>query len=250
MRVSVCCICHGAWVYFPIAKAKPIKETDLYGPVKAHFAVLGYEVKGEIAAADMVAVPHKDPEGEPIIIELKTSFTLSLFHQAINRQSMTDQVYIAVPRKSGKAAMVAIRRNKMLCRRLGLGLITVRLKDKTVVVHCEPAPFTPRKIKKRKAKLLSEFETRHGDPNMGGMTSAGMMTSYRQGALRCAKVLHDEGACKASYVAKMAGFDKARNCMAANHYGWFEKIDRGIYGLTPAGAKALEEHAELIASMM
>lgn len=211
---------------------------------------LGYEVKGEIAAADMVAMPRANPEGEPVIIELKTGFSLSLFHQAINRQSMTDQVYIAVPRKSGKAAMVSIRRNKMLARRLGLGLITVRLKDGAVVVQCEPKPFTPRKIKKRKTKLLSEFDTRHGDPNTGGMTSSGMMTSYRQGALRCAKVLHDEGACKASYVAKMAGFEKARNCMAANHYGWFEKIDRGVYGLTPDGAKALEEHAEAVASMM
>jgi len=218
--------------------------------VKAHFAALGYEVKGEVAAADMVAVPRRHPEGEPVIIELKTGFTLSLFHQAINRQSMTDQVYIAVPRKSGKAAMVSIRRNKMLCRRLGLGLITVRLKDGVVVVHCEPKPFSPRKIKKRKTKLLSEFESRHGDPNLGGMTSSGMMTSYRQGALRCAKVLHDEGACKASYVAKMAGFDRARNLMAANHYGWFEKIDRGIYGLTPAGAQALKDHAEAVASMM
>lgn len=218
--------------------------------MKAHFVVLGYEVKGEVGAADMVCVPFAADDDEPVIIELKTGFTLSLFHQAINRQSMTDQVYIAVPRKSGKAAMVAIRRNKMLCRRLGLGLITVRMKDGAVVVHCEPKPFTPRKIKARKTKLLSEFESRHGDPNMGGMTSSGMMTSYRQGALRCAKVLHDEGACKASYVAKMAGFEKARNCMAANHYGWFEKIDRGIYGLTPAGAKALVEHEELIASMM
>ena len=234
----------------PIAKAKPIKETDLYAPVKAHFTALGYEVKGEVGAADMVAVLHSDPEAAPVIIELKTGFTLSLFHQAINRQSMTDQVYIAVPRKSGKAAMTAIRRNKMLCRRLGLGLITVRLKDKAVVVHCEPGPFTPRKIKKRKVKLLSEFDSRHGDPNLGGMTSSGMMTSYRQGALRCAKVLHDEGACKAAYVAKMAGFEKARRLMAANHYGWFEKIDRGIYGLTPAGAKALEDHAEAVASMM
>ena len=198
----------------------------------------------------MVAVLHSDPEAAPVIIELKTGFTLSLFHQAINRQSMTDQVYIAVPRKSGKGAMTAIRRNKMLCRRLGLGLITVRLKDKAVVVHCEPGPFTPRKIKKRKVKLLSEFDSRHGDPNLGGMTSSGMMTSYRQGALRCAKVLHDEGACKAVYVAKMAGFKKARRLMAANHYGWFEKIDRGIYGLTPAGAKALEDHAEAVASMM
>ncbi|WP_233345607.1 DUF2161 domain-containing phosphodiesterase [Litorimonas taeanensis] len=218
--------------------------------MKSFFTACGYAVKGEVGAADMVAMPLAKDDDEPIIIELKTGFTLSLFHQAINRQSMTDQVYIAVPRKSGKAALVAIRRNKMLCRRLGIGLITVRLSDGKVVVHCEPKPFTPRKIKARKTKLISEFESRHGDPNSGGMTSSGMMTSYRQGALRCAKVLHDEGACKASYVAKMAGFEKARNLMAANHYGWFEKIDRGIYGLTPEGAKALNDHAEAVSSMM
>ena len=218
--------------------------------MKAYFTAQGYDVKGEVGAADLVAVPKSKQDDEPVIVELKTGFTLSLFHQAINRQSVTDKVYIAVPRKTGKAAMVAIRRNKMLCRRLGIGLITVRISDMRVVVHCEPAPFTPRKIKARKVKLLSEFESRHGDPNEGGMTSEGLMTSYRQGALRCAKVLHDEGACKASYVAKMAGFDKARNLMAANHYGWFEKIDRGVYGLTPSGAKALDEHADAVASMM
>lgn len=219
--------------------------------MRTYFTALGYDVKGEVGAADLVAVPRGAPEGcEPLIVELKTGFTLSLFHQAINRQSMSDQVYIAVPRKSGKAALVAIRRNKMLCRRLGIGLITVKFPENKVVVHCEPAPFVPRKIKKRKLKLLSEFESRHGDPNEGGMTSVGQMTSYRQGALRCAKVLHDEGACKGSYVAKMAGFEKATNLMAANHYGWFEKIDRGIYGLTPQGALALEEHAAAVKSMM
>ena len=204
-----------------------------------------------MGAADLVAVSRADPEGaEPIIVELKISFTLSLFHQAITRQSMSDQVYVAAPHKPGKAGLRVVRKNKMLARRLGLGLIIVHVKTGRIVVHCEPAPFTPRKMKKRKAKLLSEFESRHGDPNEGGMSSAGMMTSYRQGALRCAKVLHDEGACKASYVAKMAGFEKARNLMAANHYGWFEKIDRGIYGLTPAGAEALTEHAETVRSMM
>jgi len=82
------------------------------------------------------------------------------------------------------------------------------------------------------------------------MTSVGLMTSYRQGALRCAKVLHDEGACKGSYVAKMAGFEKATNLMAANHYGWFERIEKGIYGLTREGAAALEEHEALVSSMM
>ena len=82
------------------------------------------------------------------------------------------------------------------------------------------------------------------------MTSSGMMTSYRQGALRCAKVLFDEGACKASYVAKMAGFERARNLMSDNHYGWFERVDRGIYGLTPMGAKALQDHADAVKSMI
>ena len=202
----------------------------------------------------MVAVPLKGDtskgDNEPIIIELKTGFSLTLFHQAINRQSMSDNVYVAVPRKSGKAALTALRRNKMLCRRLRLGLLTVKLPEGHVVMHCEPKPFTPRKIKAKKTKLLSEFDKRHGDPNKGGMTSSGHMTSYRQGALRCAKVLHDEGACKASYVAKMAGFEKARNLMADNHYGWFEKIDRGVYGLTPLGATALDDNAETVKSMM
>lgn len=227
-----------------------MKETELYAPIRDYFIARGYEVKGEVGAADLVAVPFKGSEDDLIIVELKTGFTLSLFHQAINRQSMTDNVYIAVPRKTGKAALVSIRRNKMLCRRLGIGLMTVRLSDKRVDVHCEPGPFKPRKIKARKTKLLSEFERRHGDPNPGGMTSEGLMTSYRQGALRCAHVLFTEGACKAAYVAKMAGFEKARNLMAANHYGWFEKVDHGVYGLTPQGAKALQENAEIVSSMM
>lgn len=228
-----------------------MKETDLYAPVKAYLEAKGYDVKGEVGAADIVAVPFGAPSGsEPVIVELKTSFSLTLYHQAISRQPMSDQVYIAVPRKTGKAALKAIRKNKMLCRRLRLGLMTVRLPKGQVDVHCEPAPFTPRKIKAKKVKLLAEFETRHGDPNFGGMASETVMTAYRQGALRCAKVLHDEGACKASYVAKMAGFENARRLMATNHYGWFEKIDRGIYGLTPMGAKALEDNAQIVNSMM
>ena len=210
-----------------------IKETELYAPVKAYLSAQGYEVKGEVAMADIVAMPRNSPSGgEPLIVELKTSFSLTLFHQAISRQSMSDQVYIAVPRKSG------------------IGLMTINMSDGSVKVHCEPAPFTPRKNKAKKSRLVAEFETRHGDPNKGGMTGETQMTAYRQGALRCAKVLYDEGACKASYVAKMAGYEKARALMASNHYGWFEKVERGIYGLTPEGAKALTDNAALVSSMM
>ena len=43
-----------------------------------------------------------------------------------------------------------------LARRLALGLITVRLDDGLVAVHCDPGSFQPRKVKARQAKLLRQ----------------------------------------------------------------------------------------------
>ena len=107
--------------------AKPaIRETDLYLPVKSLLEGQGYEVKSEIGAVDVVALREGEP---PVIVELKTGITLSLFHQAIERQAITDHVYMAVPYNSGRPFHTALKRNTALCRRLGLGLITVRLKD-------------------------------------------------------------------------------------------------------------------------
>ncbi|NOX30220.1 MAG: hypothetical protein GXP35_09250, partial [Actinobacteria bacterium] len=77
-----------------------VRETDLYGPVKALLKSQGYEVKGEIGAADIVGVRGDEP---PVVIELKTQFSLALFHQAIDRQSITDVVYVAVPHGTGKS---------------------------------------------------------------------------------------------------------------------------------------------------
>ena len=82
-----------------IMAAKRIQESDLYPPVKALLEGQGYEVKGEIGAADVVAC--RDAE-EVVVVELKTGFSLSLFHQAIERQAVTDAVYVAVPRGSGR----------------------------------------------------------------------------------------------------------------------------------------------------
>ncbi len=55
-----------------------IRETDLYPPVKAFLQAQGYEVKAEIAEADVVGVRGDEP---PVIVELKTGFSLSLVHQ-------------------------------------------------------------------------------------------------------------------------------------------------------------------------
>ncbi len=226
--------------------AKKPRETDLYGPIKTLFGGQGYEVKGEIGAADVVGVRGIE---DPIIIELKTTFSLSLFHQAVQRQSMSDHIYIAVPRGTGKPFQKALKSNKTLCRRLGLGLITVRLKDSFVEIHLDPAPYKPRQIARKKTRLLREFAKRVGDPNSGGATRQGLMTAYRQAALKCVKVLQQNGPTKAAYVAKAAQVDNARNLMSDNHYGWFERVQTGIYALTPNGEAAITSFADALKTL-
>ena len=150
-------------------------------------------------------------------------------------------VYVAVFRKSGRAAWKALKRNKSLCRRLGIGLITVRPKDGFTEIHLDPAPYTPRKSKVKKARLLKEFAKRVGDPNLGGQTRSGLITAYRQDAIRCIAVLDEHGPLKASVVKDKTGVTRARNIMADNHYGWFTKVSLGIYAITPSGAQAVAD---------
>ncbi|MEM8878094.1 MAG: DUF2161 family putative PD-(D/E)XK-type phosphodiesterase [Pseudomonadota bacterium] len=223
-----------------------VKETDLYGPIKAYLEGQGYEVKGEVASADVVGCRDGDP---PVIVEMKTGFSLTLFHQAVDRLGLTDAVYVAVPRGTGRGFQKSLKSNRGLCRRLGLGLILVRLKDGLVEVVEDPRPYTPRVAKRRKGRLLAEFSLRVGDPNTGGMNRGKVMTAYRQDALRCLAHLIAEGPCKASVVAEAANVDRARAIMADNHYGWFERVERGVYAASPRGTREAEDLREVIASL-
>ncbi|MGB7287332.1 MAG: DUF2161 family putative PD-(D/E)XK-type phosphodiesterase [Salaquimonas sp.] len=223
-----------------------IKETDLYQPVKALLEGQGYEVKGEIGAVDVMAVRSDE---EPIVIELKTGFSLSLFQQAVERLAITDQVYMAVPYQSGKIFQRSLKRSTALCRRLGLGLITVRLKDSHTQIHCDPGPYAPRKSKLKKARLLKEFAKRMGDPSIGGATRQGLMTAYRQDALKCAIFLQQNGPSKGALVAKGTITKTATRIMADNHYGWFQRVKIGIYELTPKGIEALSHYQSEITAM-
>ncbi|MEL6596314.1 MAG: DUF2161 family putative PD-(D/E)XK-type phosphodiesterase [Pseudomonadota bacterium] len=222
-----------------------IRETELYEPVKALLEGQGYVVKGEVGAADIVAVRDGD---DPVIVELKTGFSLALYHQGIARQKLSDDVYLAVPRGKGRQFKASLKNNKVLCRRLGLGLITVRLRDGYTEVHLDPAPYVPRQSKRRKGRLLREFSRLVGDPNTGGQVRVGIVTAYRHDALRCVGALR-HGPLKASAVAEASGVEVARRVMSDNHYGWFERVERGIYALSPKGEAAVEEYAAVLAEI-
>ena len=212
------------------------RETDLYPPVKAFLEDQGYAVKAEVGAADVVAVRGAEP---PVVVELKLGFTLSLFHQCAARLAVAEDVYMAVARQPGKRFARALRDNVALARRLGLGVMTVRIADGLVEVHCDPGPYAPRRSAKRRDGLLREFARRQGDPNDGGQTRAGLVTAYRQDALKLAVFLFEIGASRGADVARETGVAAATRMMRDNHYGWFEKVETGIYGLTPEGAQAV-----------
>lgn len=213
-------------------------ETDLYLPVKSYLEAQGYVVKSEVGAADVVAVRGAE---DPVIVELKLGFSLTLVHQCVARLKVSDDVYMAVARGRGRRFQTSCKQMTTLCRRLGLGLITVRLGDGLVQVHCDPGPYAPRRSKARQGALLKEFARLEGDPNTGGQVRSGLITAYRQDALRIAMHLYEAGATKGADVAGATGVKVATRMMRDNHYGWFEKVETGVYGLTPKGAAAVVE---------
>lgn len=221
------------------------RETDLYPHIKTFLEDQGYVVKSEVGAADVVAVRGAEP---PVVVELKLGFSLALFHQCVARLKVSDEVYLAVARQPGKRFAKAVKENTTLARRLGLGLITVRLKDGLVEVHCDPGPYSPRKSPKRQQQLLREFARRQGDPNDGGQTRAGLVTAYRQDALKLALYLFEVGACKGADAARATSVARATTMMRDNHYGWFEKVEKGVYGLTPIGAEAVATSSRILGS--
>ena len=224
----------------------PQRESDLYAPLKLHLESLGYSVRGEVGRCDMLAV-----SGETMLaVELKLNFGLPVLYQALQRQPSVDLVYVAVAVPEGRAA----RRNwdarvpdaVRLCRMLGLGLLSVR--DGSIIAHADPGPYQPRKQHKQRARLLSEFNRRSGDHNLGGTTRRPRMTAYREDALACASLLAANGAMQAAAVRDATGLATAGAILGNNVYGWFEKIARVTYAVTPSGQSALELHADVLAA--
>jgi len=224
-----------------------MKETDLYAPVKTFLEKQGYEVKSEITDCDLVAIRDIDP---PVIVELKLSLSLDLLVQGIKRQRITDAVYIAVPAGKGKAWAARSKDAVKICRRLGLGLISVRFDSgqAIVVVHTDPGAHKIHKLAKRKSALLLEFQRRVGDPNTGGQSRRAIVTAYRQDALRIAVALQ-AGPRTPSDLAKALVIAKAPSILQKNHYGWFVRIERGVYSIGPEGREALKTYNEIVEAL-
>lgn len=223
-------------------KAKTESETALYAPVKRFLEGQGFMVKGEVCGCDLVAL-RGDERPVVVIGELKLKFNLELVLQGVERSAACNEVWLAV-RVAARGGRENDRRVRKLCRLLGFGLLGV-FSTGRVEALVEPRPWKPRPDRKRRVRLIREHQRRNGDPVAGGITKVPIMTAYRQQALLCAAMLQD-GPCRTATVK--AAVPDGPKILLHNVYGWFDRVERGVYRLTSDGAAALSRWPQPAAS--
>lgn len=219
-----------------------MQETDLYQPVLTYLEHEGYQVQAEVNHCDIVATK----DDEMMIVELKTSLNLTLLLQAIDRQSISSCVYIAIPETRNKRSK-KWRNTLKLLKKLGLGLMLVNLASmlSPVKVALEPTDQTKPNAR-RKRQLHKELDGRSGNYNQAGTGGKKLMTAYRENSVYLVWCLAQMGASRIASLRLVGGGQHCDRILRDNHYGWFEKVSRGIYQITDEGRLCLRDYPELI----
>ena len=206
-------------------------ETELSAPVEAYLQSHGYQVNCEVKDCDIVATKGDDL----IIVELKTSVNLTLLVQATKRQSISDSVYVAVPAPTKRNRQW--RGTLTVLKRLEIGLLLVDEGVMGIVVskQFDPIPYQRKKNTRSRRALLTEVADRSGDYNVGGSTKTTLMTAYRENAILIACCLSKLGPSSPKSLRNLGTGDKTTSILSANHYGWFQRVEKGVYELTDQG---------------
>lgn len=221
-------------------------EKDLFIPIKSYFEKCGYTCDGEVNDIDL----YMEKGDECVAVELKQTLDFKAVQQAALRQKLTDYVYIGIfkPKDLYKGSF----RDKMyLLKRLGIGLIVVSKRSKTVEIVSEPvvselSSYQSRNKKKKQA-LSAEFQKRKSKNNIGGVHGTKLITSYREEALLVLDALLELGGeGKTKDIKAICNVEKTTKILYYNHYGWFNKTGTGQYEVSEEGLKACEEFEDTI----
>lgn len=228
-------------------KKDKLYEVDLFKPIQKHFSKLGYEVFAEVNDCDVVA--RKDEE--LIIVELKLNLTVELLVQATNRQRLSDQVYIAIPKPKYKTRSKKWHDLCHLIKRLELGLIVVNFlkSGAKLEVVFPPQPFSRQKsvqsYKRKRDALVRELNGRYMNHNIGGSHKSKIMTAYKESCIHIAYCLERFGPLSPKNLRQMGTGEKTLSILSKNYYGWFVRVERGVYDLSTHGRKELPTFPEI-----
>jgi hypothetical protein len=217
-------------------------EKAMYPVLKKYLEDEGFIVKAEVNNIDIVA-----KKGDLVLgIEMKTVFSTKLIYQGIKRTHILDYVYLAIPKPTSKILKSKnFKEKRTIARRLELGLLLVDLSSNEVDVILDPKTYHFKKNKKKKRKLLKEFNLRKTSVNVGGVTKTKIITAYRELALLALSELYIEPR-TTKYLREYTGRKKIVNILQKNYYGWFERVERGTYQITQSGMDAFLKYHGII----
>lgn len=220
-----------------------MKESELYEPVKRLFEGGGYSVNAEVRDCDVTAVRND----ELIIIELKTNLSVALLAQGLKRQRCGADVYVAVPKPKNYSPK-KLKDVFYVLKKLELGLIFVTFRGDYSFAEfiLRPQEYKrPARDSKGRMEILTEIGGRTVDVNTGGVTQRKIATAYTEKCINIACILDKYGPLSPKEIRARGGDEKCANILRFNAYGWFEKIERGVYGITIEGRRGLLEYPEL-----
>lgn len=224
-------------------------ETDLYRPVHDYLVKQGYIVRAEVNHCDIAAVKGDDL----IVVELKRAINITLLAQAVERQKITDSVYVAVPRPANMRRWMSQTKSvQLVLKRLEIGLILVSIKSSkpSVEVLFHPVPYDRRKRKSVHRAVITEIANRSGDFNEGGSCRRKLVTAYRENAIHIACCLSVQGPLSPKDLRSLGTGKKTLSILYTNVYSWFERVDRGVYALSAKGREEMEAYGELVEHYM
>jgi hypothetical protein len=216
------------------------KETDLYEPVKRLLTSQGFIVRGEVKGCDVTALK----DDMLWVVELKLSFNMTLLYQAMERQALTGWVFVAVPRPL-RANDGKYRLMQRVLKKMELGLITVSLDSAVPMAEVVLFPGGKANKTNKAAKAVRKEISGRTMDTAGGANKTAVNTAFRERCVRIACLLEAKGPLSGTELIKKYNCGKdANRIMYINTYGWYERVGKGLYGLSPAGYAYLNENAD------
>ena len=133
-----------------------------------------------------------------------------------------------------------------LLKELNLGLFIVYLLKKNNIVENILTPKLKSKNNRKKELMIKEFKGRKGNFNNAGVSKRKIMTSYKQDSLIVLNLLNIIERSSSSYLIKEGAPKKTQSILYKNFYGWFTRVSRGLYEISPEGKQALEDFSDII----
>lgn len=203
----------------------------MYEPVRKLLSEQGFIVRGEVKDCDIAALK----DGCLWVVEMKLYANITLIYQAIERQSATDWVFVAIPRPRRARDGNFLSLQKLL-KKLNLGLITVALDSpvKQAEILLFPGPGGRNKNNKKSNAIRKELLGRTTD-TPGGTTKTSVNTAYRERCVQIACLLAAKGRLRAKDLVELGCEKDATFILQNNFFGWFDKVSRGVYEISDAG---------------